>query len=130
MSKFFDKATQKVKKKVGHKLRPSSRQNHDVVTSPASSPLARSATEDASSPTPEIPSPGIPAYARPPSPPTILATTGSAVKRLVVAARDGSDLFLPLKAALVGVVALWDIFDVCHFPSLHLILLNLDVAYS
>jgi len=30
-----------------------------------------------------------------------------------MAARDGSDLFLPLKAALVGVVALWDIWDVC-----------------
>jgi len=56
-----------------------------------------------------------PAYARPPSPTTILATTGSAVKGLLAAARDGSDLFLPLKAALVGIVALWDIFDVRYF---------------
>jgi len=68
--------------------------------------------------TPSAPSPPpgltltVPAYARPPSPPTILATTGSAVKGLLAAARDGSDLFLPLKAALVGVIALWDIFDV------------------
>jgi len=37
-----------------------------------------------------------------------------------VAARDGSDLFLPLKAALVGVVALWDIFDVHHFIAISL----------
>ena len=55
-----------------------------------------------------------PAYARPPSPRTVLATTGSAVKGLLAAARDGSDLFLPLKAALVGVVALWDVWDVRH----------------
>jgi len=54
----------------------------------------------------------IPAYAEAPLKPTLLATTGSAVKGLLVAARDGSDLFLPLKAALVGVVALWDMFDV------------------
>jgi len=55
-----------------------------------------------------------PAYARPPSPTDILATTGSAVKGLLVAARNSSDLFLPLKAALVGVLAIWDIFDVRH----------------
>jgi len=54
----------------------------------------------------------IPAYARAPSPPSILATTGSAVKTLLTAARDGSDLFLPLKAALVGVVAIWDVYNV------------------
>jgi len=70
---------------------------------------------DASSPPLGNDHPATPAYARPPSPTNILATTGSAVKGLLVAARDGSDLFLPLKAALVGVVALWDIFDVRHF---------------
>jgi len=70
---------------------------------------------DASSPILETSPPAAPAYAISPSPTTILATTGSAVKGLLVAARDGSDLFLPLKAALVGVVALWDLFDVCHF---------------
>ena len=71
------------------------------------------ATDAASLPS-ESPPPAVPNYARPPSPPTIMATTGSAVKGLLVAARDGSDLFLPLKAALVGIVALWDIFDVHH----------------
>jgi len=69
---------------------------------------------NASSPTLEPSPSAAPAYVRPPSPTTILATTGSAVKGLLVAARDGSDLFLPLKAALVGVVALWDLFDVRH----------------
>jgi len=63
------------------------------------------------------PPPAIPEYAEAPSPPTVLATTGAAVKGLLAAARDGSDLFLPLKAALVGVVALWDIFDASH-PTL------------
>jgi len=52
------------------------------------------------------------AHEEAPSAPTILTTTGLAVKGLLVAARDGSDLFLPLKAALVGVVALWDVCDV------------------
>jgi len=73
---------------------------------------------DASSPPLGTEHTATPAYARPPSPTTILATTGSAVKGLLVAARDGSDLFLPLKAALVGVVALWDIFDVRNFTWL------------
>jgi len=68
------------------------------------------ATESALPPADEV-SPTIPAYAEGPSPPTAMETAGSALKGLLVAARDGSDLFLPLKAALVGVVALWDIFD-------------------
>jgi len=76
-----------------------------------SSRLADPATASVPSPSPES-TPEVPAYAIPPSLPTILATTGSAVKTLLAAARDGSDLFLPLKAALVGVVALWDLFDV------------------
>jgi len=71
-----------------------------------------STLDDVSSPSLQSNPHTTPAYARPPSPTTILATTGSAVKGLLVAARDGSDLFLPLKTALVGVVAIWDIFDV------------------
>ena len=84
------------------------------------SQLSEATATDAASPPLEIPPPDIPKYARPPSPPTILATTSSAVKGLLAAARDGSDLFLPLKAALVGVVALWDIFDVHHFFAIKL----------
>ena len=75
------------------------------------------AIEPAPPPVNEV-TPTVPAYLEPPSSPTILATTGSAVKGLLKAARDGSDLFLPLKAALVGIVALWDIFDVRHLALL------------
>jgi len=81
---------------------------------PASISVARDASQHAeSAATKPALAPTIPAYAEAASPPTVLATAGSALKGLLVAARDGSDLFLPLKAALVGVVALWDIFDVC-----------------
>jgi len=129
MSKLFDRATHKVKKRIGQtvdRLRPSSSQGQSRSTSPApSQPVGPS-----SPPPPELTSPGIPAYVRPPSPPKILATTGSAVKGLLVAARDGSDLFLPLKAALVGVVALWDVFDVSQPASSFLVLLKLGAAYS
>jgi len=106
MSKLLDKAKQKVKKKVDRamdRLLPS--QQEGRAASPAPSHQDEHSTTSASA---------ITAYARPPSPKSILATTGSAVKMLLVAARDGSDLFLPLKAALVGVVAIWDIFDVRH----------------
>jgi len=78
-----------------------------IESSQLADPVAASVPSLSPESTPEVP-----AYARPPSPPTVLATTGSAVKGLLAAARDGSDLFLPLKAALVGVVALWDLFDV------------------
>jgi len=87
---------------------------------PISAPIELSQPSNPTTPSAPSPPPGlalgVPAYARPPSPPTILATTGSAVKGLLAAARDGSDLFLPLKAALVGVVALWDLFDVSGRP--------------
>jgi len=129
MSKLFDRATHKVKKRIGQtvdRLRPSSSQEHSRSTSPARS----QPDESAPPPAAESTSSGIPAYARPRSPPTILATTGSAVKGLLVAARDGSDLFLPLKAALVGVVALWDVFDVRRLSSILIASLMLDVAYS
>jgi len=79
------------------------------ISVPASSQLSGPTTTSTLSPPPAVP-----AYAKPPSAPTVFATTGSAVKVLLTAARDGSDLFLPLKAALVGVVALWDLFDVSN----------------
>ena len=109
MSNFFDKATQKIRKKVGRtvdQLRPSPQQGK--AASPA--PL-QPTTDPSTSPR----DPAISISIMPPSPPTVLETTGSAVKGLLMAVRDGSDLFLPLKAALVGVVALWDIFDVLRF---------------
>jgi len=129
MSNVIHRATHKVKKRIGQavdRLLPSSSQEQSRATSPAPPQPVGSA----SPPPPEPTVTSIPVYARPPSPPTILATTGSAVKGLLVAARDGSDLFLPLKAALVGVVALWDVFDVRRlFPS-SIALLRLDSAYG
>jgi len=115
MSSLFERATHKVKKRIGQavdRLRPSSSQEHSRSTSPASSQLAEPAADGVSSLQPKSASPDIPAYARPPSPPTILATTGSAVKGLLAAAHDGSDLFPPLQIALGGVLELWDVFDV------------------
>jgi len=85
-----------------------------ILPSQLSSPTAAGA----SSPSLGTDITSTPAYARPPSPTNILATTGSAVKGLLVAVRDGSDLFLPLKAALVGVVAIWDVFDVRYLVLL------------
>jgi len=78
--------------------------------------LSNATAVGASSPSPGSDPLATPAYARPPSPTNFFTITGSAVKGLLIAVRDGSDLFLPLKAALVGVVALWDIIDVRHFP--------------
>ena len=87
------------------------------VATDSSQRIKSATTEPAPPPANEV-TPTIPAHLNPPSSPTILATTGSAVKGLLKAARDGSDLFLPLKATLVGIVALWDIFDVRHLALL------------
>jgi len=85
-----------------------------ISTAIEPSQLANPVAPSVSSPSTQSTAVAVPVYASPPSPPTVLATTGSAVKGLLAAARDGSDLFLPLKAALVGVLALWDLFDVRH----------------
>jgi len=53
-------------------------------------------------------------YADPKSPPTSIATANSVVHEFLAAARDGSDLCLPLKAALVGAVK---IFEICEARS-------------
>jgi len=47
-------------------------------------------------------------------PPTFLQTTGSVVQEFLEAARDGSDLCLPLKAALVGATKILDICKACN----------------
>ncbi|OCH86311.1 hypothetical protein OBBRIDRAFT_245877 [Obba rivulosa] len=48
------------------------------------------------------------------------------LKKALETVRDGCDLFLPLKAALVGVVAVMEIVDVCYSSSLsHLRSLNI-----
>jgi len=53
-------------------------------------------------------------YADPEAPPTVAATASSVAHEFLAAARDGSDLCLPLKAALVGAVK---IFEICEARS-------------
>jgi len=50
-------------------------------------------------------------YADPQAPPTMVGTAGSVVTEFLAAARDGADLCLPLKAALVGAVK---IIEICQ----------------
>ena len=102
MSGFVKKA----KKKAGlfvDKLRPGS-------ASPA---------PPAADPIPPAPSSDRHAYAKPPAPSTAIATTGSVIHELLAAARDGSDLCLPLKAVLTGVVKIWDVCEACTCLFLH-----------
>ena len=60
-------------------------------------------------------------YARPRAPPTAGETASSAIIELLAAAHNGSDLCLPLKAALVVVVKVWDICKVCSTCRLRLL---------
>ena len=81
-----------------------------VASSSSAGPIVTAAggSSPALAPMPPL----IPIYAQVPSLPNSLETTGSAVRGLLAAVRDGSDLILPLKAALVGIVALWNLWDV------------------
>ena len=56
-------------------------------------------------------------YADPGAPPTVAATASSVVHEFLAAARDGSDLCLPLKAALVGAVKIFEICEARNSPS-------------
>jgi len=60
-------------------------------------------------------------YARPRAPPTAGETAISAIIELLAAAHNGSDLCLPLKAALVVVVKVWNICKVCSTCRLRLL---------
>jgi len=69
---------------------------------------------DAVQPVTSSSSPAIvtPAYARPSTPPSVLVTTGSVIHDLLTTIRDASDMCLPLKAAVVGVLKIWDVCEV------------------
>jgi len=103
MSRFVKKA----KKKAGlfvEKLRPGS--SAPSPTPPAADTIA------------PVPSSGRSTYTDPVAPQTAVATTGSVIHELLAAARDGSDLCLPLKAVLTGVVKIWDVCEArtCFLP--------------
>ena len=80
-------------------------------------PGRRSRSHSPNTPDPNpIPSTSAPpegrhSYADPKAPQTVTGTAGSVVKEFLAAARDGADLCLPLKAALVGAVK---IFEICE----------------
>ena len=104
MSDFRKKARVFLRDAFGRTSRPSSRaQSHSPVPPPT--------------PPSPPPIPSARTYANPPQPPSTLGTTGSVIHELLATARDGADLCLPLKAALVGVVKIWDICEVyCTKP--------------
>ena len=58
-----------------------------------------------------------PVYARPSTPPSALATTGSVIHELLTTIRDAADMCLPLKAAVVGVLKIWDVCEVRSFAT-------------
>ena len=80
---------------------------------PGSESQSTTPTNPGLSPAPPAPAVGRHEYADPTESLTTSATARSVVKELFETARDGSDLFLPLKAALVGVVKIWDICEAC-----------------
>jgi len=107
MKKKYDKAKQTAKRLVV-RLNPGRRSRSRSPNAPDPDPGSSS----------QAPSTGRYEYAEPSSPQTSLQTTGSVVHEFLAAARDGADLCLPLKAALVGAVK---IFEICEASTgLHL----------
>jgi len=97
MKKKFEKVKQGANR-LAVKLSPSQPRSHSsIALDPGSSAQASSSWTHE--------------YASPKAPPTALSTTGSVVQEFLAAARDGADLCLPLKAALVGAVK---IFEICE----------------
>jgi len=100
MKKKFDKAKQSasrliVKLNPGHRSR--SRSPNQADPHPDSSAAG--------------PSTGTHEYEDPKAPQTALGKTGSVLYEFLAAARDGSDLCLPLKAALVTAVKIFEVIS-------------------
>ena len=100
MKKKFDKAKQSASRLIV-KLNPGRR-------SRSRSPQAADADPSTSTSTPSVDGQR---YADPKAPQTVVGTAGSVVTEFLAAARDGADLCLPLKAALVGAVK---IIEICQ----------------
>jgi len=101
MKKKFDKAKQSASRLMV-KFKPRSRSRSHSPNAPDPDPGSVASG----------PSTGRHEYADPQAPQTALGTTGSVVQEFLTAARDGSDLCLPLKAALVGAVKILEICQV------------------
>ena len=86
------------------KLNPGRRSRSRSPNAPGFDPNASTSTS-----TPSVDRHG---YAEPRAPQTAISTTISIVHEFLAAARDGADLCLPLKAALVGAVKIFEICEV------------------
>jgi len=64
-------------------------------------------------------------YADPKAPQTLAGTAGSVVTEFLAAARDGADLCLPLKAALVGAVKIIEICQASTYVMINFIIMVL-----
>jgi len=84
----------------------------DMISMPAPHD-SKSSTVPSSSTSP----PQVPLYIRSPPPPRRLDTALSIVKECLSAVKEASDMFLPLKAALVGFVKVWEVYEVRCAPS-------------
>ena len=84
----------------------------DMISMPAPHDF-KSSTLPSSSTSP----PQAPLYIRSPPPPRRLDTALSIVKECLCAVKEASDMFLPLKAALVGFVKVWEVYEVRCAPS-------------
>jgi len=100
MKKKFDKAKQSANRFIV-KLKPGRRSRSHSPNAPDPDTIPSTST----------PPDGRHSYAEPNAPPTAVSTASSVVKEFLAAARDGADLCLPLKAALVGAVK---IFEICE----------------
>jgi len=125
--KGFYKKAKKTAKGVVDSLRPPSRQGRSLSPTPSQTPgqstpnlganpdvVPVTSSPNTAQPVSSSSSPlhVTPAYASPPPPPSALATTGSVIYELLMTIRDASDMFLPLKAAVVGVLKIWDVCEV------------------
>jgi len=97
-------------------------QSQSTTTAPLSSsvrsvtqPHAPNSAQPVALPSP--PAHATPTYARLSAPPSALATTGSVIHDLLTTIRDASDMCLPLKAAVVGVLKIWDVCEVGSFAA-------------
>ena len=119
MKKKFDKAKQSAsrlmdKLNIGRRSRSHSPQPADADPNASTS----------------IPSADGQRYADPQAPQTVVGTAGSVVTEFLAAARDGADLCLPLKAALVGAVKIIEICQASFIIILKLVNLLLNCYIS
>ena len=119
MKKKFDKAKQSASRLIV-KLNPG-RRSRSRSPQPADLNLSTSTA---------APSADVQRYADPKAPQTVVGTASSIVTEFLAAARDGADLCLPLKAALVGAVKIIKICQASFIIIVKLVTLVLNCYTS